>query len=92
MTSGAQEYRGRVDQWNADAGWGTIAAPEFDGPIWVHFSAISPSAASPGGYRSLRTGETVDFTAERANQDEFRWRAIMVTRSEGNPNSEENRS
>ncbi|WP_081902421.1 cold-shock protein [Lentzea aerocolonigenes] len=89
--SGEQPSRGRVLQWHADEGWGAIVSPEFDGPVWVHFSSIDPGDrnTSTGGYRSLREGEAVEFTAERADQDGYRWRAIRVRSSEGNLNSEE---
>lgn len=81
MTAGdARPHRGRVLQWHADAGWGEIVSPEFDGPVWVHFSHIDPSGphTSPGGLRSLRVGGAVEFTAERADQDGYRWRATSV--------------
>ena len=71
---------GRVLQWNEEAGWGVIESPEFDGPIWTHFSHIEPADrnTSPGGFRRLRPDDTVDVTAERADQDGYRWRATWV--------------
>lgn len=82
-------HRGRVLQWHRDDGWGVVESPEFDGPIWVHFSNIEPSdrATSPGGYRSLHVDEDVDFVAERADQDGYRWRATLVRLSEGKSSS-----
>lgn len=91
MTTGKERvHHGLVLQWNADEGWGLIASEDFDGPIWVHFSNIEPPDRnrSPGGYRSLHDNDEVDFTAEPADQDGYRWRATLVRYSEGESNSE----
>ncbi|CCH27363.1 cold shock domain-containing protein [Actinosynnema sp. NPDC047251] len=71
--------RGHVLQWHAESGWGVVGSPEFDGAVWVHFSVIDPTDRNTtGGYRALRVDEAVDFTAERADQDGYRWRATWA--------------
>ncbi|MDX8053302.1 cold shock domain-containing protein [Lentzea sp. BCCO 10_0798] len=74
-----------VARWNDGEGWGEITSDDFADPIWVHFSAIERSdrTASPGGYRSLHANNSVEFLAERADQDGYRWRATSVRRLEG---------
>ncbi|GLY51035.1 cold shock domain-containing protein [Lentzea sp. NBRC 102530] len=68
--------RGTVSRWSAEEGWGVIESPEFDGPVWAHFSSVTP--AGPGGFRSLRVGDAVEFEAERADQDGYRWRVVTL--------------
>ncbi len=52
---------------------GVVEAPGFDDPVWVHFSVIDAA-----GYRALRAGAEVELTAERVEQDGYRWRATWV--------------
>jgi CspA family cold shock protein len=68
-------HRGRVREWHADEGWGVVAAPACDDPVWVHFSMIE---APPNTFRELHEGAEVEFTAERAEQDGYHWRAVWV--------------
>lgn len=68
-------HRGRVREWHADEGWGVVEAPGFDDPVWVHFSMIE---APPNTFRELHEGAEVEFTAERAEQDDYHWRAVWV--------------
>lgn len=93
MTSHDYEDRvhiGRVRQWNEDEGWGVIESSDFGDAIWVHFSDIDPAShrTQAGGFRLLRTGDQVSFTAEQAEQDGFHWRAKWIL-SERDGTSEE---
>lgn len=65
---------GVVTGWSAEDGWGTVAAPELDGPVFVHFSAIRDQP----GYRSLEVGQSVSFSWNRADQDGYRYVAVDV--------------
>jgi CspA family cold shock protein len=66
---------GIVTWFDADQGWGVIAAPEVPGGCFVHFSAIEAP-----GYRELRAGQQVRFTYEDPGylQDGCRFRALQV--------------
>lgn len=74
---------GRVIQWHEDEGWGVVESSELDGPAWAHFSHIDPSAhrVTSGGFRLLRAGDRVEFTVERAEQDDFHWRTTWILSS-----------
>lgn len=77
----AHVHAGRVLLWHRDRGWGVIASGELDGEVWAHFSHIdpgSPGVVEAGGFRALAAGDRVRFTAERAEQDGFHWRATWV--------------
>lgn len=65
--------QGIVRLWNDDDGWGVIDSPETPGGCWAHFSAVEMI-----GFRRLQPGQSVEFTAERAEQDGFRFRAVAV--------------
>ncbi|MGV9363233.1 cold shock domain-containing protein [Amycolatopsis sp. NPDC003731] len=67
--------RGHVREWHGEEGWGVVEAPGFDDPVWVHFSALEAPA---GAFRELSAGAEVEFTAERAEQDGYHWRAVWV--------------
>lgn len=66
---------GRCIWWYDDKGHGAIAT-DATAPrdIWCHFSALELE-----GHKSLREGQRVEVTYERADQDSFRYRAISVT-------------
>jgi cold shock protein len=66
---------GVVKWFDADEGWGVIAAPDVPGDCFVHFSCIEAE-----GYRELRAGQQVRFTCEDPGfpQDGCRFRALMV--------------
>ena len=68
--------RGIVRFWNADEGWGAISSEELPPghDAFVHYSHIMGTA----GYRSLDTGQAVEFSYEAAQQDSFDFRAIEV--------------
>lgn len=68
-------HRGRVREWHRDDGWGVVEAPGVDDPVWVHYSVVE---APPGKFRELHAGAEVEFTAERAEQDGFHWRAVRI--------------
>ncbi|MGN9779606.1 cold-shock protein [Micromonospora sp. H33] len=64
---------GVVREFDSEAGWGVIDAPEVPGGCWAHFSAIAAD-----GFRRLRPGQEVTFRFEAASQDGYRYRALMV--------------
>lgn len=66
---------GVVKRFDADEGWGVIAAPEVPGDCFVHFSSIEAS-----GYRQLHAGQQMRFTYEDPAflQDGCRFRALQV--------------
>lgn len=87
MTSHNDEdrvYLGRVREWNEDEGWGVVESSNFDDGIWVHFSNIDPAShrTQAGGFRLLRAGDRVRFTAEQAEQDGFHWRVKWIISGE----------
>ncbi|WP_093574216.1 cold-shock protein [Amycolatopsis rubida] len=67
------EHLGKVVRWEVEEGWGVLESAAVDGPVWAHFSMIEAE-----GFRFLTVGDNVRFTAERAEQDSCRWRAIRV--------------
>ncbi|MFD7454217.1 cold-shock protein [Kitasatospora sp. NPDC059827] len=75
MSDGASEteHEGQVREWHADQGWGVLVSRSLPEPVWAHFSAVAG-----GGYRELTVGQVVRFSAERADQDSFHWRAVRV--------------
>lgn len=78
-------HRGTVREWHEDDGWGVIVSPELDSPVWAHFSHVDPASRGVepvGGFRLLHPGDVVCFTAERAEQDGYHWRAIWVKATE----------
>ncbi|MFJ8476940.1 cold-shock protein [Kitasatospora sp. NPDC094011] len=75
-------HTGHVLEWHADQGWGVLVSRTLPEPVWAHFSVI------PGiGYRELTAGQAVRFTAERADQDFFHWRAVQVLLPDTPPES-----
>lgn len=85
-------YIGRVRQWNEDEGWGVIESSSFDDAIWAHFSSIDPASHrnKAGGFRLLRAGDRVSFTAEQAEQDDFHWRTKWILSEEDGESEEPN--
>lgn len=69
---------GQVLVWHGEEGWGVLTADTFPHNVWAHFSAIQAD-----GFRELTAGEAVTFTAEQAEQDGYRWRAVRVWSGEG---------
>ncbi|WP_033291893.1 cold shock domain-containing protein [Amycolatopsis jejuensis] len=70
------EYRGKVVSWEAEEGWGVLETPTLYEQVWAHYSMIEYE--QPGRFRELVAGAEVRFTAERAEQDGYHWRAILV--------------
>ncbi|CAL9293668.1 hypothetical protein SUDANB25_02230 [Streptomyces sp. SudanB25_2051] len=66
-------YDGHVREWHSEEGWGVLVTPGLPDDVWAHYSAVEAE-----GFRALTAGEAVTFTAERAEQDRFRWRAVRV--------------
>lgn len=71
---------GSVRTFDADEGWGVIDGPDVPGGCWVHFSAIAMA-----GYRELKPGQRVSFSAEAASQDGFAFRAVKVWTGDAEP-------
>ena len=69
----AEVFSGRVLEWHSEEGWGVLASDALPDEVWAHFSAIQAD-----GYRELIVGQSVTFSAEQAEQDEYRWRAVSV--------------
>lgn len=66
-------FTGHVHAWHSEEGWGVLSSPVLPDPVWVHFSCIEAE-----GFRELTAGQSVTFSAEEAEQDEFHWRAVRV--------------
>ena len=83
--SDGRVHRGRVRLWHTDDSWGVVDSPDFDDPIWVHYSTVDPQSKGvlAGGFRQLRVGDAVELTVERAEQDEFHLRALWINSIEG---------
>jgi cold shock protein len=66
---------GVVEWFNAEEGWGALAAPEVPGGCFVHYSNIQQD-----GYRVLTSGQRVRFNFEEPGflQDGYPYRAIAV--------------
>ncbi|MDT0573559.1 cold shock domain-containing protein [Streptomyces sp. DSM 3412] len=69
---------GTVRSWDDESGWGVLTSPEVPGEVWAHFSAVS--TPEPGAFASLEPGESVLFTWEQADQDDYAYRATKVRR------------
>src|SRR2546429_581386 len=76
--------RGVVKFWKAEKGWGAISLPALPPgrDAWVSFFHIE---AGPNEYRSLSTGQEVEFTFEQVKQDSFDYRAIWVRALDSGP-------
>ncbi|NEB14823.1 cold shock domain-containing protein [Streptomyces coelicoflavus] len=66
-------FTGRVLEWHSEEGWGVLASDALPERVWAHFSVIDAE-----GFRELSAGQRVVFSAERAEQDEYHWRAVWV--------------
>ena len=63
-------YRGQVKWFSNEKGFGFIESKNFDGDVFVHYSAIKSE-----GYKSLEENERVQFEAERGPKG---WSATHV--------------
>ncbi|MCK8677185.1 cold-shock protein [Streptomyces lichenis] len=77
-----QVHSGHVRAWHREEGWGVLGTPSLPEEVWAHYSLIE---AGGGGFRELTVGEAVTFTAERAEQDGFHWRAVSIRTSDPQP-------
>lgn len=66
-------FSGRVLEWHSEEGWGVLASDALPDRVWAHYSVIQVE-----GYRALAAGQSVTFSVERAEQDDYRCRAISV--------------
>ena len=66
-------FTGRVLEWHSEEGWGVLVSDALPDLVWAHFSVVEAE-----GFRELTAGQCVLFTAERAEQDEYHWRAVCV--------------
>lgn len=71
--AGDWTIKAMVREWHPEEGWGVLDSPLTPGGCWVHFSHIQAT-----GYRGLTPGQTVALEFEPANQDGFRYRAVIV--------------
>ncbi|WP_433356475.1 cold-shock protein [Microtetraspora malaysiensis] len=69
--------RGVVVFWNEVEGWGVLRSPDVPSDVFAHFSMISQAG---GGYRTLSSGESVLFTWEARQQDDYSFCAIEIFR------------
>ncbi|WP_241678595.1 cold-shock protein [Streptomyces lasalocidi] len=69
----ADVVSGHVLEWHSEEGWGVLASDALPDRVWAHYSVIQAE-----GYRELTVGQSVTFSAEQAEQDEYRWRAVSV--------------
>jgi len=65
---------GTVKWFNAERGYGFVAADEGGEDIFVHFSAIQTE-----GYKTLVEGQKVTFETEVDTKNNNKLRAINVT-------------
>jgi cold shock CspA family protein len=72
-TASAEVFTGRVLEWHSEEGWGVLATDALPDNVWAHFSTIQAE-----GFRELTAGQAVTFSAEQAEQDEYRRRAVSV--------------
>jgi cold shock CspA family protein len=72
-TRSAEVFSGRVLEWHSEEGWGVLASDALPDRVWAHYSAIQAE-----GYRELTVGQSVTFSAEQAEQDEYCWRALSI--------------
>ena len=54
---------GTVKFFNAEKGWGFIAADDGGDELFVHYKNIAGS-----GFRSLEQGQKVEFTSEKTDR------------------------
>ncbi|MCX4819973.1 hypothetical protein OG883_08665 [Streptomyces sp. NBC_01142] len=75
-------FTGHVHEWHSEEGWGVLASPALPEMTWAHFSSIEIiggiGSTESEGFRELTAGQSVTFSAEEAEQDGFRWRALRV--------------
>ncbi|MFI0965805.1 cold-shock protein [Streptomyces sp. NPDC021080] len=72
-TTSAEVFTGRVLEWHSEMGWGVLVSEDLPDPVWAHFSVVQAE-----GYRELTAGQSVTFSAEQAEQDGYRRRAVSV--------------
>ncbi|MEU6241697.1 cold shock domain-containing protein [Streptomyces sp. NPDC047024] len=72
-TTSAEMFSGHVLEWHGEEGWGVLASEALPDRVWAHYSAIQAE-----GYRELTAGQSVTFSVEQAEQDEYGWRAVSV--------------
>ena len=65
--------QGTVKWFNAEKGYGFIAADDGGDDIFVHFSAIVAE-----GYRKLKEGQQVSFETEADPKNSEKLRAVNV--------------
>lgn len=65
--------RGRVREWDADAGWGVIDSPQTPGGCFAHYSVLDMDR-----YRALSPDQDVEFEFELFTQDGYAYRATWV--------------
>jgi len=63
---------GAVAEWYDEDGWGVLQSDATPGGCWAHVSMVR------GPSRPLAIGSAVDFTFEAADQDGYRFRAVVV--------------
>ncbi|MEU6275365.1 cold shock domain-containing protein [Streptomyces populi] len=80
----AEVHTGRVLEWHSEEGWGVLASDAFPDGVWAHFSSIQAE-----GFRELTAGQSVAFSAEQAEQDEYRWRAVSIWPAGGATHSQD---
>ncbi|MGW1008562.1 cold shock domain-containing protein [Streptomyces termitum] len=71
---------GHVREWHDEEGWGVLVTPALPDDVWAHCSVVEAE-----GFRSLTAGQAVTFSAERAEQDRFLWRAVRIRPSASEP-------
>lgn len=70
---GRKMAQGTVKWFNAEKGYGFIAADDGGDDIFVHFSAIVAE-----GYRKLKEGQQVSFETEADPKNSEKLRAVNV--------------
>ncbi|MET7998922.1 cold shock domain-containing protein [Amycolatopsis sp. NPDC005232] len=73
-------HTGWVVEWHGEQGWGVLDCRTLADQAWAHYSSldVESSGNGPGGFRRLTPAAEVEFTAERAEQDGYHWRAVWV--------------
>ncbi|MCT7351355.1 cold shock domain-containing protein [Streptomyces sp. 15-116A] len=66
-------FTGRVLEWHSEEGWGVLGCDALTDEVWAHYSVIHAE-----GFRELAGGQSVAFSAEQAEQDGYRWRAVCI--------------
>jgi cold shock CspA family protein len=64
--------RGTVREWSDD-GYGVVDSADTPGGCWVFHISVAQD-----GFRALTPGDEVAFTFERARQDGFEFRALVL--------------